>query len=101
MTNNKYSIKDDELMRVNGGSDSSGELSQKDQIINFLKKKCLWDVTRTFEANLRSSSATAFHASQRDITIIVLNDVVSLMFDNNIYQFEEIMNKLYSYYGSL
>ena len=101
MTNNKYSIKDDELMRVNGGSDSNGELSQKDQIINFLKKKCLWDVTRTFEANLKSCSAITFSTSQKNISVIVSNNIVSLLYGDTIYQFEEIMNKLYSYYGSL
>ena len=101
MTNNNFSIKDDELMKVNGGSDSNCVVSQKDQIINFLKKKCLWDASRSFEANLRSCLAIAFSTSQKNISVVVSNNIVSLLYGDTIYQFEEIMNKLYSYYGSL
>lgn len=92
-------LNDKDLKQICGGSGSSTS-SQKDTIKQYLTVKCMYNVARTFELNLKSALALAINTSQNNINISVIDDSVSATCNGIEYDYDEIMSRLTSYYGS-
>lgn len=91
-------LNEKDLKQVAGGNDDLLN-NQKQTIKNYLTVKCMYNVARSFEANLIGALAVAINTPQKNISINVYNDSIYTTWNNVVHDFDEIMNCLTSYFG--
>ena len=96
----KQELQDEDLIQVSGGA-TNQPTTQKDIIKDFLTKKAMYNVARPFEMNLLSALAVATNTNQKNITVATNNGNVVATINNVARSYDEIMNYLTGYFGTL